>query len=85
VAEAKVLTIPEGSLLVLFDINLGEPDTLGTFCQELVELVGHTRFAVLSATTNDGTAEVWSLDDDIAGKLRDLLHANGARTAPIGG
>lgn len=81
-----MLTIPEGSLVVLFDVNIaGDGDVLGAFCQELVDIVGHTKFAVLSAYTQDGTAEVWSLDDDIAGKLRDLLHDTGARTAPIGG
>lgn len=75
-ADAKVLQIPEGSVLVLIgvdlDIGVDEQPVVDSMLKELRDVVGHERFLVLQIPTS-GDAVVWGPDTDLRAELTALL------------
>lgn len=70
-ADAEVLRLPEGSILVLRGVELGE-GLDAALVEQLTDTVGHRRFLVLHIPA-DATALVWGPDDDLVAKVQALL------------
>jgi hypothetical protein len=73
-AEAKVLAVQEGSVLVIQGVALSGLEAAARLRTVVADAVGHDRFAVLWLPP-DGEAEVWGPDDDLAAKVSALLEA----------
>lgn len=70
-AEAKVLQVPEGSIIVLTDVRFHE-DAYDEQMETLTASIGHDRWCVLHVTSG-ADVEVWGPDTDVAERLRALL------------
>jgi hypothetical protein len=72
--EAKVLPIPEGSVVVVRGVHVGGAEAVADAMRQFARAAGHDRFVVLWLDA-DADAEVWGPDVDLAEKVRGLLDA----------
>lgn len=72
--SAEVLAIPEGSLLVLHDVELDEASA-DSLIAGLTDKLGHDRFVVLTLFSGSAV-EVWGPDDDLTAKVQALLNGD---------
>jgi hypothetical protein len=70
-AEASILTIKRGDVLVLRGVSFVSDEAFESALHALHLAVGHNQFAVLSIDEDDGTVEVLESVDGLLGFLRD--------------
>lgn len=69
-AKLTSVLVPEGSVLVLTGLNLG--DEMPVLLDEIRRVAGHNQFTIIYAP-NEAELEVWGPDVDLAAKVEELL------------
>jgi hypothetical protein len=80
-AGVEVHPVPEGSIVVLRDLDGGSHDAGRELAEVLQEVVGHSSFVVLSVTDST-TVEVLGPDVDVRARLMELLREAGVEPEP---
>ncbi len=71
-SEVKVLPVPEGSIIWVHNIDLGEGLDVSDIMPDLMHGIGHNRFVLLN-TNGEGEVEVLGPDDDLVARVRAAL------------
>lgn len=72
--------IEEGTIIVLRNVEFGEPEVMGDVVEQMGYVAGHDRFLVL-CVAGDGEVETWGPDTDVKARI-DALLAESRRPTP---